>query len=125
MSYMLQPKFCRFMLYGPFTEIIDDQLQNLPFDPVNGVRLSFQCSHIDCRQSVNIEIDSEGILSKLSVVDTETNSGDMIYDFSGNEFIHYNESLGLLCAHPTFQMLQQTFPAHYQASHYSVIVTAL
>jgi hypothetical protein len=124
MAYIFQPQSCRFMLFSPFTEIITDQLQNLPFDPVNGIRLSFQSCTSDCRQSVNIEIDSEGNLSKLSVIDTETNSADMIFDFSGNEFIHHNESLDLTCANPLFQMLQQTFPAHYQAGHYAVIVTA-
>ena len=126
MSYMFQPRSCRFMLYGPFTKIINDQLQNLPFNSVNGVRLSFQCSHPDCHQSVSVEIDPDGNLSKLSVIDPETNFADMIFDFSEDVFFHYGDPpLDLIASHPLFHMLQQTTAAHFNAGHYSVTVTSL
>jgi hypothetical protein len=123
--YMFHPESCRFFLYDSFTEIINDQLQNLQFNPVNGARLSFQCSHPDCHQSVSVEIDSEGNLSKLSVIDPETNSADMIFDFGNGKFSNYQEQLDLICGHPIYHMLQQTTVAHYQAGHYAVIATAL
>jgi hypothetical protein len=122
---MFQPQSCRFMLYGPLNKIINDQLQSLPFDPISGVQLSFQCSHPDCHQSVTIEIDSGGNLSKLSVIDPDTNSANMIYDFSRDVFIHYRDSLDLICGHPLFHVLQQTTAAHYQAGHYTINVTPL
>jgi len=126
MSYMFKPQTCRFMLYGPFNKIINERLQSLPFEAINGVRLSFRCSHIDCHQSLTIEIDSEGNLSKLSVIDPETNSADMIFDFSGDVFIHYGDSpLDLICGHPIFHQLQHSIPFHYQTGHYSVTVTPL
>ena len=124
MSYMFQPQSCRFFLYDSFTKIINDPLKDLSFKPDNGVRLSFRSCNSDCHQSVNIEIDSEGNLSKLSVTDTETNSANMIFDFANDKFYNYQEQLDLICAHPIFQILQQTFPAHYHAGQYSVTVTA-
>ena len=122
---MFQPQSCRFFLYDSFAEIINDQLHNLQFDPIDGVRLSFQCSHPDCHQSVTIEIDPGGNLSKLSVIDPETNTEDMIFDFRGGEFINHGDSLDLIASHPIFHMLQQTTAAHYQAGHYTVTVTAI
>ena len=125
MSFLFRPQSCRFFLNGPFTETINDQLQNLPFDPVNGVRLSFQSCTKECHQSVTIEIDSEGILSKLSVIDPETNSADMIYDFSQGVFNHYGECLDITHSQPIFQILQNSIPFHNSAGHDSVTVTAL
>ena len=125
MSYMFQPQTCRFMLYGPFNKIINDQLQILQFDPIHGVELSFQCCTKECSQSVTIVIDPKGNLSKLSMIDPETNSAEMIFDFSGNVFNHYGESLDLITAHPIFHRLQYSIPFHYQAGHYSVTVTPL
>jgi hypothetical protein len=125
MLFLFRPQSCRFFLNGPFTATINDQLKNLPFDPVNGIRLSYRSCNSECHQSVTIEIDSEGNLSKLSVIDTETNSTDTIFDFANDKLYNYHEQLDLIAGHPLFHMLQQTFPAHYQAGHYAVIVTAL
>ena len=126
MSYMFQPQSCRFFLYDSFTKIINDPLKDLSFKPDNGVRLSFRSCNSDCHQSVNIEIDSGGNLSKLSVIDPETNSTDMIFDFNGDVFIHYGDPpLDLICGHHLFHILQQTTAAHYQAGHYTINVTPL
>ena len=125
MSYMFQPKTCRFMLYGPFIEIITNQLQNLTFDPIDGVRLSFQCSGDECHRPVVIEIDPEGSISKLSVIEPTIHTAEMIFDFSNDELIFYGDSLELIVGHSIFHMLQQTIASHYQAGHYSVTATAL
>jgi len=125
MPYRFKSQSCRFFLNGPFTEFINDHLQNLSSDPIDGVRLSFQCSSNECYQSLTIEIDSEGNLSKLSVVDSETDTADTIFDFSGNKFYFHNEPLDLICGQPIFHMLQHSIPFHNQAGHYSVTVTAL
>ncbi len=125
MTFMFQPQSCRFMLYGPFNKIINDQLQILQFDPIHGVELSFQCCTKECSQSVTIVIDPKGNLSKLSVIDPETNSAEMIFDFSRNVFNHYGEPLDLICGHPIFHRLQQATAARYREGHYSVTVTAL
>jgi hypothetical protein len=74
---------------------------------------------------VTVEIDPEGILSKLSVIDPETKAEDMTFDFSGDVFIHYCELLDLIVSHPIFHMLQQTTVAHLHAGHYAVTVTPL
>ncbi len=123
MPYAFQPQTCCFMLYGPFTRIINDQLQNLPFKSIKGVQLDFQCDSDKCRQSVTIKIDPQGNIANVSVIEAETIS--MLFDFNNDEFIHYGEPLDLICGHPLFHMLQQTFPAHYQADHYTVTATAL
>ena len=123
MPYAFQPQTCSFMLYGPFNQIINDQLQNLPFEPINGVPLKFQYCIDEYNQSVTVEIDPLGSIAKVSVTEAETIS--MLFDFTNDEFIHYGESLELICGHPLFHMLQKTFPAHYQAGHYIVTVTAL
>lgn len=125
MSYQFQPKSCRFFLSNSFNKIINDQLQNLPFKPIKGVRLSFQSCTKECDKSVSVEIDSEGKISKLSVIDTETNSADMIFDFGRDVFLHYGECLDLICGHPAFHRVQYLAVAHSQAGHYSVTVTAL
>jgi hypothetical protein len=125
MLYMFQPQSCRFMLYGPFNEIIDDHLRNLALDPINGVRLTFESSTDKQPQSLTVEIDAEGNVSSVSVTNPETLSTEMIFDFGNDEFIHYGESLDLICGHPLFHMLQQTFAAHYRNGDYSVTVTAL
>ena len=125
MSYMFQPQSCPFFLFNPFSQIINDQLQNLPFDPINGVRLSFRCCTDECNQSLTVEIDSAGSIAKVKVINPETNSAEMIFDFSRNVFNHYGESLDLICGHPLFHMLQQIFVAHYQNGGYSVTITTL
>ena len=125
MPYAFQPQTCRFFLYGSFTEIINDQLQNLPFDPLNGIRLSFQCIGTGCRQSLDMEIDPSGNIAKVTAIDPRTRSAEMTFDFVNGQFIHYEDSLDLICGHPLFHMLQQTFAAHYQNGGYSVTVTAL
>lgn len=122
---MFQPQSCRFMLYGSFSKVIDDQLEILAFEPINGVLLAFMSSSDKHRQSVTVEIDSEGNVSRVSLIDPVTGSSEMIFDFGNDEFIHYGDSLDLICGHPLFHMLQQTTVAHYQAGHYSVTVTAL
>jgi hypothetical protein len=126
MSYMFRPQTCRFVLYTPFNEIINSHLQNLAFDPINGVLLTFENSSDRQRQSVTVEIDPEGNVSKVSMIDPKTLSADVIFDFSNDEFIHFGESsLDLICGHPLFHMLQQTFVAHYQNGDYSVTIIAL
>jgi hypothetical protein len=123
-SIMFRPQNCRFFLYAPFNEIMNDHLQNLAFDPVNGALLTFESSSDQQLQSVIVEIDSEGNVSRVSVVNPVTGSVDMSFDFSGGVFIHHGDCLDIICGHPLFHMLQQTFAAHYQNGHYSVTVTA-
>jgi hypothetical protein len=125
MSYTFQPQNCRFFLYAPFSEIIDNHLQNLAFDPNTGVRLTFVSSADKQRQSVTIEIDADGNISKISMIDPKTLLAEMIFDFGNDEFDHYGETLDLICGHPLFHMLQQTFVARYQNGGYSVTITAL
>ena len=64
-------------------------------------------------------------VSKVSMIDPKTLSAEMIFDFGNDEFKHYGETLDLICGHPRFHMLQQTFAAHYRNGDYSVTVTAL
>ena len=124
MSTMIQPQSCRFMLYAPFSETINDHLQNLAFDPVNGALLTFESASDKQLQSVIVEIDSEGNVSKVSVINPVTGSAEMIFDFGNDEFIHYGDPLELICGHSIFHALQQTIPARYREGHYSVTVTA-
>ena len=79
MSYMFQPQTCRFLLYTPFNKIINDHLQNLAFDPINGVLLSFESPADKQRQSVTIEIDADGNVSKVSMIDPKTLSADVMF----------------------------------------------
>jgi hypothetical protein len=126
MSYMFRPQTCRFVLYTPFNEIISDHLQNLASDPINGSLLNFESSSDKPLKSVVVEIDADGNVSKVSMIDPKTLSADVIFDFSNDEFIHFGESsLDLICGHPLFHVLQQTFAAHYRNGDYSVTVTAL
>jgi hypothetical protein len=126
MSYMFQPQNCRFFLYAPFNKIINDHLRNLALDAINGVLLIFESSSDKQLQSVVVEIDADGNVSKVSMIDPKTLSADVIFDFSNDEFIHFGESsLDLICGHPLFHVLQQTFAAHYRNGDYSVTVTAL
>jgi hypothetical protein len=124
-SIMLQPQSCRFLLYGPFREIISNHIDSLPFEPANGVQLFFQSRYKEYGQSVSIEINSEGDVSKVIVIDKITNVINMIFDFGTDQFIHYGEILDLVCGQPLFHMLQQTFATKYQEGHYSVAVTTL
>lgn len=121
---MFQPQNCRFFLYAPFSEIINDHLQNPSFDPVNGALLTFESSSDKPLQSVIVEIDSEGNVSRVSVTNPQTLSVEMIFDFNKDVFIHYGEPLELICGHSIFHALQQTIPARYRAGHYTVTVTA-
>jgi hypothetical protein len=125
MSYMFQPQTCRFLLYTPFNKIINDHLRNLALDAINGVLLTFESSSDKPLQPVIVEIDADGNVSKVSMNDPKTLSAKIIFDFGNDEFNHYGESLDLICGHPLFQMLQQTFVAHYQNGDYSVTITAL
>ena len=124
-SIMFQPQSCRFLLYGPFREIISNHTNSLPFEPANGVQLLFQSRRQEHGPSVSIEIHSDGNVSKVIVIDKVTNVIDMIFDFGTDQFIHYGESLDLVCGHPLFHVLQQTFATKYQKGHYSVVVNAL
>ena len=124
MSTMIEPQNCPFFLYDSFNRIISDQLHNIALDSGNGVAIAFTSSS-KYQRSVAVEIDSNGCVSKVSVIDPETLSIEMIFDFGNDEFIHYVDSLDLICGHPLFHMLQQTFAAHYRNGDYSVTVTAL
>ena len=124
MSTMIQPQSCPFFLYDSFNKIINDQLHDIALDSGNGVALTFESSSDNQLQTVTVDIDSEGNVSKVSVIESETGAPEMIFDFGNDEFIHYGDSLDLICGHPLFHMLQQTTVAHYQADHYSVTVTA-
>jgi hypothetical protein len=124
MSYMFQPQSCRFMLYAPFSEIINDHLQNLAFDPVNGALLTFESASDKQLQSVTVEIGSDGNISRVSVTNPQTLSTEMIFDFNKGVFIHYGTPLAIICGHSIFHALQQTIPAQYREGHYLVTVTA-
>lgn len=123
-SIMFRPHTCRFFLYAPFSELIRDQLQILPYDPINGIQLYFQSVSLECRQSVTVEIDPQGIITKVTVIDAITEVARMIFDFKQDHFIHCDGTLDLICGHPPFHMLQQTIPAHFKAGHYKVKVIA-
>ena len=92
-SIMLQPQSCRFLLYGPFREIISNHIYSLPFEPANGVQLFFQSRHQKFGPSVNIEICPDGDVSKVIVIDKITDVVNMVFDFGTDQFIHYGESL--------------------------------
>jgi hypothetical protein len=124
MSYMFQPQTCRFFLYAPFNEIINDHLQNLAFDPVNGALLTFENSSDKQLQTVVVEIDSDGNVSRVSITNPQTLAAEMIFDFNKDVFIHYGTPLAIICGHSIFHALQQTIPTRYREGHYSVTVTA-
>jgi len=124
-SIMFQPHTCRFFLYAPFSELIRDQLQILPFDPINGIQLYFQSVSHECHQSVTVEIDPQGNISEVTLIDPETGSTDLVFNFKNDFFTHHGDQLGLICGHPQFHRLQQTLPAHFTVGHYTVKAIAL
>ena len=125
MSIMFRPQTCRFFLLGPFNDIIKDHLQSLPFEPINGVQLFFQCSSPECRQSVTVEIDPQGNIAEVTLIDPETGSTDLVFSFKNDSFTHHGDQLDLICGHPQFHRLQQSIPAHFKSGHYKVKVIAL
>jgi len=80
-SIMFRPHTCRSFLYAPFSELIRDQLQILPYDPINDIQSYFQSVSLECRQSVTVEIDPQGIITKVTVIDAITEVVQMIFDF--------------------------------------------
>ena len=125
MSTMVRPQSCPFFLYDSFNEIITAQLHNIPLDAGNGIAITFESSSDNQLQTVTVEIGPEGNVSKVSVINPETLSIEIIFNFSKGEFIHYGDSLELICGHSIFHALQQTIPAGYREGYYSVSVTVL
>ena len=90
-SIMFQPQTCRFFLYAPFSELIKDQLQILPFDPINGIQLYFQSVSHECHQSVTVEIDPQGNIAEVTLIDPETGSTDLVFSFKNDSFTHHGD----------------------------------
>ena len=124
-SIMFRPHTCRFFLYAPFSNIINEHLQALPFETINGALLTFQGSSPECHQSVVVEIDPQGNLVQVSVIDFQTRSTDLVFSFKNDSFTHHGDQLDLICGHSQFHRLQQSIPAHFKAGHYTVKVIAL